>query len=110
MRASWQVRVGPASRAARRAALPLDPGQHPSSRCCRLFALRGQQPVSASPSNAGQGRAPRGDPTVAALLTWFVPGAGHLLLGDVALALLGFAVVGGLYALGLSLSGGMTFG
>jgi hypothetical protein len=46
---------------------------------------------------------------VATLLTWFVPGAGHLLLGDIPVALLGIAIVGGLYALGLSLSGGMTF-
>lgn len=46
---------------------------------------------------------------MATLLTWFVPGAGHLLLGDIPVALLGFALVGGLYALGLSLSGGMTF-
>ena len=51
----------------------------------------------------------RGDPTVATLLSWFVPGAGHLFLGEVLVALGVFAVVGGLYALGLALSGGMTF-
>jgi hypothetical protein len=64
--------------------------------------------VDSNPTSAGA-RAPRGDATVAALLTWFVPGAGHLLLGDIPVALLGFGIVGGLYALGLSLSGGMTF-
>jgi len=59
---------------------------------------------------SGSGKDPqRGDPTVATLLGWFVPGAGHLLLGEFASALLAFALVGGLYALGLSLSGGMAF-
>jgi hypothetical protein len=64
--------------------------------------------VSANPVT-GSTRAPKGDPTVATLLTWFVPGSGHLLLGDIPVALLGLAIVGGLYALGLSLSKGMTF-
>ena len=48
-----------------------------------------------------------GDPTVALLLTWFVPGAGHLYLGKARLALIAFVVVEGLYVLGLLLSGGM---
>jgi TM2 domain-containing membrane protein YozV len=46
---------------------------------------------------------------VATLLAWFVPGAGHLFLGEIAAAGIGFALVAGLYGLGLSLSGGMTF-
>lgn len=51
----------------------------------------------------------RGSATIATLLAWFVPGAGHLYLGQFGAALLGFALVAGLYGLGLRLSGGMTF-
>ncbi len=51
----------------------------------------------------------RADPNVAALLTWFVPGAGHLYMGRTAFALVAFALVGGLYWLGVSLADGMTF-
>jgi len=50
-----------------------------------------------------------GDPNVAALLTWFMPGAGHLYLGRTLPALVGFGVVWGLYWLGLELSDGMGF-
>lgn len=50
-----------------------------------------------------------GEPTVAALLSWIVPGAGHLYLGRQVPAIVGFVVVAGLYFLGLSLSGGMGF-
>ncbi len=52
---------------------------------------------------------PTGDPTVAALLTWFVPGAGHLYLGRAGFAVVAFLVVEGLYALGLFLSDGRSF-
>lgn len=48
-----------------------------------------------------------GDPNVALLLTWFLPGAGHLYLGRVGFALGAFLVVEGLYAIGVWLSGGM---
>ncbi|MCP3917625.1 MAG: hypothetical protein GY711_18930 [bacterium] len=48
-----------------------------------------------------------GDPNVATLLTWLVPGAGHLYLGRVKFALVAFAVVEGLYLLGVLLSHGM---
>ena len=48
-----------------------------------------------------------GDPNVALLLTWFLPGAGHLYLGRVGFALGAFLVVEGLYAAGVWLSGGM---
>jgi len=41
------------------------------------------------------------------LLTWFVPGAGHLYLGRVKLAVLAFLVIEGLYALGFVLSEGL---
>ncbi|MCH2105165.1 MAG: hypothetical protein MK291_00825 [Planctomycetes bacterium] len=50
-----------------------------------------------------------GDPNVAALLTWFIPGAGHLYIGKALTGVLGFAVVWGLYWLGLELSDGMGF-
>ncbi len=51
----------------------------------------------------------RGDPNVAAFLTWFVPGGGHLYLGRLPLALASFLLVEGLYGLGWMLSGGRVF-
>ncbi|MEQ1892399.1 MAG: DUF6677 family protein [Planctomycetota bacterium] len=56
-------------------------------------------------------RAPerRGDPNVAVLLTWFLPGAGHVYLGRVATGALYFVVLEGLYFLGWWLTGGRTF-
>ncbi|QDU69269.1 DUF6677 family protein [Engelhardtia mirabilis] len=50
-----------------------------------------------------------GEPLVAVLLTWFLPGAGHLYLGRVAQGVVAFVVVGGMYWLGVKLAGGMTF-
>ena len=50
-----------------------------------------------------------GDPNVAALLTWFLPGGGHFYLGRMRTGLVGFVVVWGLYWLGLELSDGMGF-
>lgn len=47
------------------------------------------------------------NPNVAALLTWFVPGGGHFLLGNVRLAVMAFVAIEGLYLLGVILSGGM---
>lgn len=52
---------------------------------------------------------PRANPNVATVLTWLVPGAGHLYLGQPLVAALGFVVVMGLYALGIQLSDGMLF-
>ena len=52
---------------------------------------------------------PVGVPLVAVLLTWFLPGAGHLYLGRVAWAAAVFLVVEGLFLLGLLFSAGMTF-
>lgn len=49
----------------------------------------------------------RGSPQVAALLTWIVPGAGHLYLGQHVRALAGFVLIQGLFLLGLQLSHGM---
>lgn len=52
---------------------------------------------------------PSGDSTVATLLTWFLPGAGHLYIGRATFGLLAFVVVEGIYLLGLKLSDGMGF-
>lgn len=46
---------------------------------------------------------------VAAVLTWLVPGAGHLYLGRVGWAVIGFALIEGLYYAGLALSDGRAF-
>ena len=51
----------------------------------------------------------RGEPSVAFLLSWFLPGAGHLYQGRVAIGVLAFVIVEGLYALGWFLSDGRTF-
>ncbi len=51
----------------------------------------------------------RGDPNVAALLTWFLPGAGHLDLGRVGIGLCALLAIEGLYALGWFLSDGRVF-
>ena len=51
----------------------------------------------------------KGDPNLAALLTWILPGAGHLYLGRITTGILGFLVIEGLFLLGLELNGGMTF-
>ena len=59
------------------------------------------------PSSAGPAARPAADPNVALLLSWFVPGVGHLYLGRARTALAGFLVVEGLYVLGLWLSRGM---
>lgn len=57
-------------------------------------------PPTASPEGARS-------PGLAAVLTLLVPGGGHLYLGRTAWAVAGFVVVGGLYLLGVRLSGGM---
>lgn len=51
----------------------------------------------------------RGDSTVAVLLTWFLPGAGHLYLGRTSVGLVALALVEGLYAAGWFLSEGRSF-
>ncbi len=50
-----------------------------------------------------------GPANLAAVVTWLVPGAGHLLLGRTAAAVVCFVVVEGLFLGGLQLSEGMTF-
>lgn len=59
--------------------------------------------------NAGKTARPRANPDLAAFLTWFLPGAGHLYLGKPLIGLISFAVVEGLYLLGLRLSDGRLF-
>ena len=51
----------------------------------------------------------RGEPAVALLLTWFLPGAGHIYLGRFRTGLLAFLLIEGLYALGYFLSEGRAF-
>jgi TM2 domain-containing membrane protein YozV len=49
---------------------------------------------------------PAANPLVATLLTWFVPGAGHLYMGRMGRAILAFLLVEGTFALGFILSDG----
>jgi hypothetical protein len=51
----------------------------------------------------------RGDPAVAVLLTWFLPGAGHVYIGRIGFGALVFLVLEGLFALGWLLTEGRTF-
>lgn len=51
----------------------------------------------------------RGDANVAAVLTWVVPGAGHVYLGAPLFGIVAFLAVTGLYLLGIRLSEGMAF-
>lgn len=60
-------------------------------------------------SNVASKSRPTGSANTAAVLTWFLPGAGHLYLGHGLLALLVFVVIEGLYFAGLKLSAGMSF-
>lgn len=54
-------------------------------------------------------RAGRGDANVAAVLTWVIPGAGHVYLGAPIFGIAAFLVITGLYLLGIRLSDGMAF-
>lgn len=64
----------------------------------------GANPAGSDARGSASGR---GDPRLAALLTWFAPGAGHLYLGMPLFGLAAFVVVQGLFFAGLKLSGGM---
>lgn len=57
--------------------------------------------MAALPSNE-----PKGVPAVALLLTWFLPGAGHVYVGRMVTGILGFLVVEGLFVVGLLLTEG----
>ena len=54
-------------------------------------------------------KAPPANPTVATLLTWFLPGAGHLYLGRFGTAVAAFLLVNGTFALGFLLGDGRTW-
>ena len=64
--------------------------------------------MAETPSQAPQA-ARKGEPLVAVLLSWFLPGAGHLYLGRLGLGVAVFVIVEGLYLAGLVLTGGRTF-
>ena len=51
----------------------------------------------------------RGDPNVAVLLTWFLPGAGHVYLGAFGIGFLFLVLIEGLYVAGWMLSQGRVF-
>lgn len=55
------------------------------------------------------GAPPRRNANVAAYLTWFLPGAGHVYAGRALLGLVVFAFIEGLYVLGYVLSEGRAF-
>lgn len=59
--------------------------------------------------NAGMTARQRANPDLAAILTWLLPGAGHLYIGRPLFGMLAFAVVEGIYFLGLQLSDGRLF-
>jgi hypothetical protein len=50
-----------------------------------------------------------GEPLVAVLLSWFLPGAGHVYVGRIGVGVLAFLLVEGLFAAGLLLTDGRTF-
>jgi len=50
-----------------------------------------------------------GEPLVAVLLSWFLPGAGHVYVGKLGLGLAAFVVIEGLFAVGIFLTQGRTF-
>lgn len=59
--------------------------------------------------SAQRASTPRPSPDFAAILTWFVPGAGHLYLGKALFGLGAFVAIQGLYLLGIRLSEGRLF-
>lgn len=59
--------------------------------------------------SASKHTTPRGDPNLAAIFTWLLPGAGHVYIGRPMFGLLAFAAVEGLYLLGIRLSEGRAF-
>jgi TM2 domain-containing membrane protein YozV len=61
------------------------------------------------PDTSFLGAPPRRNANLAAVLTWFIPGAGHLYAGRGLIAILVFVVVEGLYVLGYALSDGRAF-
>ncbi|MEM8712716.1 MAG: DUF6677 family protein [Planctomycetota bacterium] len=69
-----------------------------------MSTSNGSNPPQGSASGASSGE---GNPAVAALLTWLIPGAGHFYLGKMRTALIAFLCIEGLYVAGVLLSKGM---
>lgn len=61
-------------------------------------------PTSAGRSDAAA-PAGRANPTLVALLAWLVPGAGHLVVGQLRKALVFFVVLTGMFSIGLAFGG-----
>jgi hypothetical protein len=59
--------------------------------------------------SAQRGSTPGPNPDYAAILTWFVPGAGHVYLGKALFGIAAFVVIQGIYLLGIRLSEGRLF-
>src|SRR5215471_14097715 len=59
--------------------------------------------------SAQRGSTPGPSPDYAAILTWFVPGAGHVYLGKVLFGIVAFVVIQSIYLLGIRLSEGRLF-
>jgi hypothetical protein len=59
--------------------------------------------------SASRNDSSRGGADFAAILTWFVPGAGHVYLGRPLFGLIAFLIVEGLYFLGVRLTDGRLF-
>ena len=76
----------------------MQPARNPDS-------LPAQDPMSTSNTTPSQ----TGNPAVATLLGWFIPGAGQLYLGQMALALIAFVVVEGCFGIGYLLSDGRVW-
>ena len=58
---------------------------------------------------AGRSDSSRGSPDFAAILTWFLPGAGHVYIGRPMFGLAACVLIEGLYLLGVHLSDGRLF-
>jgi hypothetical protein len=58
---------------------------------------------------AGRNKPSRGSPDFAAILTWFVPGAGHVYIGRPLFGLIAFLLIEGLYFLGVHFTDGRLF-
>jgi hypothetical protein len=88
---------------------PTQPGRPPGGPGAGLPAGAPVPAPSPVPPRKPVAAGGKGSPGVAALLSWVLPGAGHLYVGQVGAGLLCFVLVQGLYLLGLRLGDGMGF-
>ncbi|MFT5830517.1 MAG: TM2 domain-containing membrane protein YozV [Bacteroidia bacterium] len=72
-------------------------------------SLPALNPVFYPMSSSTTSQSPAGNATVATLLGWFLPGAGQLYLGQMALGVIAFVVVEGCFGLGYLLSDGRVW-